>query len=140
MNLHNQNENSAYFTISGDFRFEEISTRAGCHPSDAWNAGDINPKTRRERRASRWSLRSRLGIEQDTEAHLRDVLDQLDSNPQAFLLLSQEFNGCIQLVEYIHTVAKGHHFDAQMLRRISNYELAVDIDSYYLQSDRREDE
>jgi hypothetical protein len=138
--LQKDNEQYAYFTMSGDFSFEEITARAGCQPSEAWNAGDVNPKSRRERRFSRWSLSSRLGTDQDVEAHVGDVLDQLDGNPQAFLSLSREFGGWIQIVEYIHAVTPSHHFAAQTLMRLARYEVATDIDIYFLQSDRREDE
>ena len=53
------NECYAYFTLVGEFDPKEITQRMGIEPTDSWMKGDINGKTKLERKFSRWSLHSR---------------------------------------------------------------------------------
>src|SRR4051794_20903363 len=97
------NELYAYFkVVADDFDPSEITSRVGIQPTESWKRGDICPRTLRERNYSRWSLYSRLSRDQELEAHVNDVLTQLDSNPEAFREVSLEYDGCMQLVAYFH--------------------------------------
>jgi hypothetical protein len=133
------NEQYAYFTVVNDFDPAEITARVGVQPTKCWRRGDVCPRTHRERRFSRWSLYSRLGRERDLEAHIRDVLAQLDANPEGFETVSREFGGCLQLVAYFHQDFPGLHFERDIMGGLARYSLAVDFDFYGLYSHRRED-
>ncbi len=78
------NEQYAYFAVTGSFDPEEITRRTGISPGDSWRTGDLHPRTRLERKFSRWSLHSRLPRSQPLEAHIKDVLARLDQNPGVF--------------------------------------------------------
>ncbi|WP_435020286.1 DUF4279 domain-containing protein [Tundrisphaera sp. TA3] len=132
------NEQFAYFAVTGSFDPEAITSRLGTVPSDSWRAGDMHPRTRYERKCSKWSLRSRHPHSEPLEAHIEDVLDQLDRNPEGFASLSREFGGCMQLVGYFHEGYPGLQFDAGIVARLGSYGLSVDFDFYYLWSDSRE--
>lgn len=132
------NEQYAYFNVTGPFDPEEITSRAGVGPSDSWRAGDLHPRTRLERKVSCWSLHSRLPRNEPLEAHIKDVLDKLDENPEGFTSLSRDYGGCMQLVGYFHESHPGLHFDTDLVASLGRYSLSVDFDFYHLWSDRRE--
>lgn len=129
----------AYFTVVGDFEPAFITELVGIRPSDAWRKGDLHPRTSAERKFSRWSLRSRLETTQPLEAHIADVLDQLDANSTAFKELCVKQGGGMQLVAYFHTFDPGLHLEKELVQRLATYGLSVDCDFYYLYSDARED-
>jgi hypothetical protein len=134
-----ENQQYAYFAVSDGFDPTDITARVGVPPTECWRRGDICPRRQMERKFSRWSLHSRLGREQELEAHIADVLAQLDANPQAFEAVSREFGGVMQLVGYFHREYPGLLFERAVTEGLARYALAVDFDFYGLYSHRRED-
>jgi hypothetical protein len=134
-----ENECYAYFTVTGSFDPEYITKRVGINPTDSWRVGDLNPRNSLERKFSRWSLYSRLARSESLEAHIADVLDQLDGNTTAFKEISINESGGMQLVAQIHSEYPGLHFEREIIQRLGEYRLSVDCDFYYLYSDARED-
>ncbi len=133
------NQQYAYFSVFDGFDPEEITARVGVQPTACWRRGDICPRRQMERKFSRWSLCSRLGRDQVLEAHIADVLAQLDANAEAFVAVSREFGGTMQLVGYFHREYPGLHFERAITEGLARYALAVDFDFYGLYSHRRED-
>ena len=134
------NEIYAYFTVTGDdLDPAEITTAVGFSPTDSWKKGDLNPRNGRERKFGRWSLYSRLARSEEFEAHIADVLAQLDQNPDGFKEVSDAYNGCMQLVGYFHSYYPGLYFTSETVQGLAKYKLGVDHDFYYLHSDARED-
>src|SRR2546427_6045517 len=101
------NEQYAYFTITGSFDPAEITRRIGVEPSQSWRKGELHPKNQMERKFSRWSLASRLDRAADLEAQIKDVLVQMDKKPTELMSLSREYGGCMQLVGYWNTQYPG---------------------------------
>ena len=134
-----ENKCYAYFTVVGSFDPESITNRVGVNPTDSWRVGDLNPRNSLERKFSRWSLRSRLATSESLEAHIADVLNQLDANTTSFKEISITESGGMQLVGYFHSLYPGLHFEREMIQRLGEYGLSVDCDFYYLYSDGRED-
>jgi len=133
------NKHYAYFTTTGEFDPADITARVGVEPTECWRRGDVSPRTRMERKFSRWSLYTRLSQREMLEAHIRDVLSQLDANRAAFQQVSREFGACLQLVGEFYTEYPGLHLDADIVAGLAAYSLSVDFDFYYLYSDARED-
>jgi hypothetical protein len=133
------NQQYAYFTVTDGFDPAEVTARFGSPPTECWQRGDICPRTHRERKFSPWSLHSRLDRSQELEAHIRDVLAQLEANGEAFAAVSREFGGVMQLVAYFHREYPGMHFDRSITEGLARYSLAVDCDYYWLYSHRRDD-
>ena len=133
------NEQYAYFTIAGDFDPDEITRAVGVTPTSSWRKGDLHPRTRTERKFSRWALESRIPRKEPLEAHIADVIAQLDQQSESFALVSRERGGCMQLVSYFHEAYPGLHFDRALVDALARYSLTVDFDFYYLWSDARED-
>ena len=134
-----ENEHYAYFTVTGNFDPATITARIGVVPTECWQRGDIHPETRYERTFSRWSLYSRLDRDQALEAHIADVLEQLDAKAEAFAAVSREFGGIMQLVGYFWRYYPGLHFEPQMTEHLARYSLGMDCDFYGLYSHTRED-
>ncbi|UCV09304.1 DUF4279 domain-containing protein [Dechloromonas denitrificans] len=134
------NEIYAYFTITGnDLDPAEITKALGVTPTDSWKKGDVNSRNGCERKFGRWSLYSRLARSEEFEAHIADVLAQLEQNADGFRRVSEAYEGCMQLVGYFHSYYPGLFFTPQTVQGLAKYKLGVDHDFYYLHSDARED-
>lgn len=133
------NEQYAYFTVNGDFDPSDISQMVGMSPTKSWRKGEINPRTHFERKFSRWSLYSRLERTCELEAHLVDVIQQLNANKNKFVELSLKCGGVMQLVAYFKSDYPGLHFERKLVESLAEFSLSVDFDFYYLYSDTRED-
>ena len=133
------NKQYAYFTVTGDFDPADISQIVGISPTTSWRKGEINPRTHRERKFSRWSLNSRLEQNRDLEAHILDVLQQLREKRSQFIEVSSKYGGIMQLVAYFNTYYPGLHFERTLVDSLAEFGLGVDFDFYYLYSDARED-
>jgi hypothetical protein len=127
-----QNEQYAYSTIAGGFDPAEITARVGVTPTDCRRQGDPHPRTQQPNKFSRWSLYSRLGRDRELEAHVRDVLDQLEGNRAGFQHVSREYGGCMQLVGYFRAGYPGLGFDRDVIEKLATYALSVDFDFYGL--------
>lgn len=133
-----KNQQYAYLRILGSFDPAEITTRVGVVPTECWRQGDAHPRMQRARRFSKWALHSRLDRDQELEAHIRDVLAQLDAKRLGFQQVSQEFGGCMQLVGYFDAGFPGLMFDRDIIGRLAMYSLSVDIDFYGLHPESEE--
>ena len=134
-----ENEQYAYFTLTGEFDPAAVTARLGVEPTRAWRKGDACERTHLERRFSWWSLYSRLARDVDLEEHVGDVLTQLDAAPEAFAAASREFGGTMQLVGYFYRYYPGFSLKAHAVEGLGRYTLALDCDFYYFYSPERED-
>jgi len=82
------------------------------------------------RKASLGALRSRAAETEPIHLHVEDVLDQMDTNRSAFMQVSRNFGGTMQLVGYFREVEPGVHFDKKTVERIAAYSLSIDCDFY----------
>jgi hypothetical protein len=137
--MNNANEQRAYFTVTGDFDPEEISLKVGASSSRSWKKGEINSRTGLERKASRWSLDSRVPTSEPLEAHVRDVLQQLLANRSEFAAVSESYGGVVQVVGYFYTSFSGFGLAKADIDVLSTLGLELDCDFYYLSSSGRED-
>jgi Domain of unknown function (DUF4279) len=120
----------AYFHLRGSFAPDDVTRRVGVTPTKTAMEGDAIGTTSKSRPCSLWALHSRLGGSAPLDEHVKDVLDQLDSNKAAFGELSRELGGTMQLVGYFRDVSPGVHFDPEIVRRIAEYGLCIDCDFY----------
>lgn len=128
----------AYFGVYGDeIDPSALSAELRVAPTQAWRKGDLDSR-RRERRTGHWALYSRLNRTAELEEHLLDVLMQMDFNASAFAAVSQRFGGTMQLVVHFHDIGAGLNLSKNVISRLAFYDVQLDLDSYYLYSDRRE--
>ena len=133
------NEYRAYFTLVGDFDPVEITKAIGLEPSEVWRKGDRNEQTHYERKFSRWSLNSRLSETASLEEQTADVLEQLNPKAEAIKNVQNRFDGGMQLVGWFHRDYPWLHFSKELIAGLAQLDLNVDLDFYYMYSDRRED-
>jgi hypothetical protein len=88
------------------------------------------PRTQTPLKCSRWDLHSRLDRSASLEAHVSDVLAQLDANASSFKQLSSEFGGVMELVGYFYDDYPGLHFEREVVMKLAQYSLSVDCDFY----------
>ena len=103
----------AYFHVTGSFDPDDVTRRVGVLPTETKREGDAIGTTSKKRPCSLWALHSRVNPSAPLDEHVRDVLDQLDSNKAMFEKLSREFGGTMQLVGYFRDVNPGVHFDLE---------------------------
>jgi len=137
--LSEQNSQYAYFSLHGFFEPEEITSLVGVQPTESWRKGDLHSRQRLERKRSHWALRSRLSESAEIEAHIIDVLTQMQQNADAFSVVSKAHGGCMQIVGYLHEGYPGIHFDSALIQGLAQFHLEMDFDLYNLWSDARED-
>ena len=133
------NEQYAYFTVTGDFDPDSITMRLGLNPTEQWLKGSRNERTHFERKSSRWSLESRLARSASLEAHVRDVLEQTLQCAEKIKRLGQEYTTYMQLVGWFHNDYPGFGLDEGIVSGLADLGVGIDCDFYYLYSDRRED-
>jgi hypothetical protein len=109
------NEQYAYFTVTGDFDPAIITERLNIEPSESWRKGERNERTHHERKFSRWSLNSRLDHSAALEKHVRDVLDQTHDHAAAIRETSKEFTCWVQLVGHFHNDYPGFGLDKDLI-------------------------
>lgn len=135
------NEQYAYFSLI-DFSEDplELTDIIGIEPTEYWRKGDIDPQSLREHLFSRWSLYSRLpSSNEDIEAHIIDVLNQLDAQREAIREVTTINDAVMQLVGYFHIYYPGLSLSAEVVERLAYYHLRLDCDFYYLYDSSRED-
>jgi hypothetical protein len=133
------NECYAYFSVTGEFDPQKITARLGLQPTVCWNKGDRNERTQLERKFSRWSLYTRLDRGMALETHVDDVIEQLEPAREKVVDLLQSVEGGVTLVGHFHRDYPGLYFDASTIARLATLKLGMDMDFYYLYSDKRED-
>ena len=133
------NEQYAYFTVTGNFDPKTITERMGIQPSECWKKGDRNERTDYERKFSRWSLTSRLDHSASLEEHVRDVLNQTRDHAVAAREIGREFNCCVQLVGYFYNNYPGFALGSELIAGLALLNVGIDFDFYYLYSHERED-
>ena len=129
----------AYFTVTGDFDPAEVTLLMDVEPTEVWIKGSRNERTHMERKFSRWSLFSRLERTEAIESHIGDVVLQLKPKIAAVLQLGEQFNTEVPVVAYFHESYPGMHLNPALLRDLSDLNLGLDFDFYYMYSDKRED-
>ena len=95
------NEQYAYFTVTGDFDPDSITARLHLEPTEQWIKGSRNERTHLERKFSRWSLESRLERSAPLEDHVRDVLDQTLRCAGEIIKVGKEHTAHIQLCRLV---------------------------------------
>jgi hypothetical protein len=123
-----EREPYAYFCLAGVFDPDEITRRIGVKPTEIARAGQYIGGTQIKTKNSRWALHSRLQPSGDVDQHLRDVLDQLDTNRLAFQELSREFGGIIVIVGFSRNYAPAVSLEPDVVGRLAQYALRLDME------------
>jgi uncharacterized protein DUF4279 len=120
----------AYFHVRGSLDPDEITRRVGVIPTETAREADVIRQTTKQRPCSLWALHSRLERSAPLEQHVTDVLDQLDTNKEAFEKLSRELGGTMELVGIFRECEPGVALEREIVEGIAKYALMLDCDFY----------
>jgi len=122
----------AYFRVTGPGTHEEVTAKLGLEPSEAWNAGDVNPRSGKPRRSMYWAKRSGLDDKQPLDEHLKTLFLYLGSRSEALRSLWVEYDLTLQCVGHFPPSGHGLHFTREQVRQAAQLGLAIDLDFYFL--------
>src|SRR5687767_1678855 len=89
-----------YVFIPGPGSHEAVSERLGIAPSEAWNIGDISPRTGRPRKRMTWKLESGLDDSRPMSEHMASLLLALRPRTEEVRALWVDYELILQCVGY----------------------------------------
>jgi hypothetical protein len=126
-------KNTAYAYLSID-EFScpvvELTKRIGIQPTEAWDVGDVVPPVHFPRKYSAWRIQSRLPHSEDVERHIIDVLDQIRGYDAVFREIAREGRLRMQGVGYYNEYNPGFGLEPDVVRRLAECGMTVDMDAY----------
>ena len=122
----------AFFHVTGPGTHEEVTALLGIKPTEAWNAGDTNPRNGNPRKAMSWRMASGLDDTQPLAEHIRTLFFWLQPRSEALRQLWIEHDLTLQCIGYFPPSGHGMHFDREQVRRAAQLGLALDLDFYYM--------
>jgi hypothetical protein len=126
------NREYAYFSVVGPGDHRVITEKVGFSPSEAWSAGDINPRNGKPRQFMFWQLNSGLDDTSSLDQHIESLLLTLGTKAQALRDLWVDYDLTIQCVGYYPGSGHGAHINREVVRRAAQLGLAFDLDFYYV--------
>jgi hypothetical protein len=131
----------AYFSID-EFScpVDELTKRVGLQPTEAWQVGDIVPPVRFPRKFSAWRIKSRISHLEEVERHVVDVLDQIRGREAVFRDIAREHCVRMQCVGYYNEYNPGFRLEPDIVRRLADLGVTIDLDAYYFFDDKHETE
>ncbi len=119
----------AYLSIVGfDVEPAAISSRLALTPTESWNQGDDGPFGARNFAA--WRLFSRCNNEHSIDAHILDVLAQLEGRESVVFRLSAECRVTMQCVAYMSGGCPNLSLDVETMRTLVSIGVTLDVDLY----------
>lgn len=123
----------AYLRITGLGSHEAVTERLGLKPSDAWNAGDINPRSGQPRKFMLWKLYSGLDDSRSLDDHISSLFLVVRRKAMELRELWVDHDLTLQCVGYYPpTGGSGMHFDREVVRQAAQLGLAIDCDHYFV--------
>jgi len=123
----------AYLSITGPGLHEAVTERLGLKPSDAWNAGDINPRSGRPRTFMAWKLRSGLDDTRSLDDHISSLLLVVGRKAMDLRELWVDYDLTLQCVGYYPpSGGSGMHFNREVVRQAAQLGFAIDCDHYFV--------
>lgn len=123
----------AYLSITGPGTHEAITERLRTQPSEAWNAGDANPRTGQPRKSMCWRLRSGSDDTRSLAEHVQSLLVGMSMRVAELRELWADYDLTLQCVGYYPpSSGSGIHFDREVIRQAGQLGLAIDCDHYFV--------
>jgi hypothetical protein len=126
-------EHHVYFAVFGFGDDPAVVTRAmGVEPTKAWRKGEPTGKGRGIQTHNRWVLKSTLPLAEPIEAHLENLLSQLESRGEAVADLRTRFEARLAVAAYWQEVNPSFSLSASVVERVAALGLELDFDLYCL--------
>ena len=123
----------AYLSVTGPGAHETITEQLGLEPTEAWNVGDINPRTGPARKFMSWRLKSGLDDTRSVDEHIKSLLLAIGHKTAEIRRLWVDYDLQLQCVGfYPPSSGSGMHFDREVVRQAAQLGLAIDCDHYFV--------
>jgi hypothetical protein len=122
----------AYFVVTGPGRHEDVTKALDLRPSEAWNAGDINPQNGKPRRSMKWILKSDLDDTRALREHIDAIFAVIATRSNELRALWVEYDLVIQCVGYFPSWTHGADLDREIVRQAAQLGVAFDFDFYFV--------
>ncbi|HEX5050914.1 MAG TPA: DUF4279 domain-containing protein [Planctomycetota bacterium] len=110
-----------------------MTARLGLVPTDAWNVGDIDPRTGQPRKFMSWQLKSGLDDTRPLDEHIKSLLLIVGVQTSEMRQLWVDHDLWLQCVGYYPpSSGAGMHFDREVVRQAAQLGLAIDCDHYFV--------
>jgi hypothetical protein len=117
----------------------EITQVIGFEPTKTWKKGDpAAPNSSYVCRQSGWRFYSNLSLHEAVEAHLDNILSQLEMNSDKVKAVSKNFRLGIKILDKAHYMEQ-FSLSNQMLGRIYNLDLSLSFDHHHIPHDDDEE-
>ncbi len=123
----------AYVSISGPGTHEAVTAALQLRPSEAWNAGDKNPRNGKPRRGMVWRLSSDLDDTHALREHVDALLVVIGTRESELRKLWVDYELTLQCVGYYPSWTHGVHFDRDVVRHAAGLGFAIDLDCYFVE-------
>ena len=122
----------AYLRITCPGEYSRVTSELGLEPTNAWNKGDLNPRTDKPRNFTSWQLESGLDDKHPIEQHLAKLFKIFEPLTDKLLVLSKDHEIYIQCVGYFPASGHGIHIDKSHVKKAAAMGAAFDLDFYYI--------
>jgi len=127
-----ENAHRVYLTATSENKtYNELASYLSLSPLSGWSKGDVNKINQRPYKFSRVSFEPITNEAYGLEEKLEDLLSELMKDKDGIRLLSKNSDAYISICrhQYISSNA-GIHFDMDVIKKLSDLGLEVDIDTY----------
>lgn len=127
-------EISASFNLTGlDFDPQNITDKLGIIPTKTWKIGDlVHPKATLKRQHNGWVINSKLGKNNDLEAHIKSLFEQLQPIWDIVQEIGHNYDAEISCVIYTEAEVPAIHLDKEIINKSHQINAEIDIDLYIL--------
>lgn len=117
----------ALISITGHGTHEAVTERLGIQPSEAWNVGDINPRTRRPLKLMTWLLRSGHDDTAPLAQHIASLILAMSAKVSELREMWVDYDIVLHCVgHYPTSQGPKAYFDREVVRQAANLGLAID--------------
>jgi Domain of unknown function (DUF4279) len=120
----------AYLSITGVGCHEDVTKILEICPSEAWNAGDLNPRNGAKRKFMQWRLHSGLDDTHSIDEHVSSIFLVIQAKANLMRNLWLEYDLTLQCVGYYPEGSHGNYFSREVIRQAANLGLGIDLDFY----------
>lgn len=128
----------AYLRITGPGTHEDVTSIVGINPTEAWNVGDVSPRTGKPRTLMSWRLSSGVDDTVALDSHIEVIFQRLRTKSDALRKLCVDFDLTLQCVGYFPASGHGANFNREQIRQAAQLGLSLDLDFYYVDDHEHE--
>ncbi len=137
-----ENGNRTYLTATSDtLNYEELCEGLTFEPLSGWSKGDLRKNGKSQYNFSRVSYEPFTSEAYDMETQLTLLLTELEKNAESVKLLAERAEAYISVCKHQYISGNaGICFDVELIKRLANLNLSVDIDTYIVGNPIKDDD